>query len=137
MLTDTTSSLIFKIYRLRRKEMKQSYKALDLTVSQVATLRAAEDNPGCMQKDLSDAIDVSPPVMVGILGALEDKGLIERKMDPNSRRVLRIYLTPDGKKMAKKITRIADAATKKLFNNFTDEELKELNAYLSRACDNF
>jgi DNA-binding MarR family transcriptional regulator len=48
--------------------------------------------------DLASRMDVAPPTVTGIVRGLVERGLVERGHDPDDWRVVRITITPEGKR---------------------------------------
>lgn len=53
-------------------------------------------NPGITSRQLCNALNILPPNLVGMVNALESRGLIQRSPHPRDRRALGLHLTPDG-----------------------------------------
>ncbi|MEZ5934167.1 MAG: MarR family transcriptional regulator [Alphaproteobacteria bacterium] len=93
--------------RLMLKAMRRMARALDvqssainrevgLTLPQLMVLECVHDLGEVTTRDVSRAVDLSPPTVVGILDKLEAKGLIERYRSLVDRRVVHTRLTRGG-----------------------------------------
>lgn len=131
-----TFTLLIRVNRQRRKIMKPFYASLGLSSIQVSTLKAANDHPGLMQKELSEAVGVSPSVMVGILRNLEELQLLESRRSAENRRIIRIFLTDKGEKLLGQIQEYGDKASDQFLMGLTEEETNTLNTLLQRVADN-
>ncbi|MBN9105066.1 MAG: MarR family transcriptional regulator [Propionibacteriaceae bacterium] len=69
---------------------------LDLTVQQLRVLNLVASEPGLSSQDLARQLAVSPPTASGLVDRLEEKGVLERRRDPDDRRLRRLYLTDLG-----------------------------------------
>ena len=61
----------------------------------LVVLRAIDDGP-ISQGELGARLDLGRTTMVGIVDALEAKGLVERRRDPADRRAYQLVVTPAG-----------------------------------------
>ena len=62
----------------------------------LVVLRAIDEGP-MSQGELGARLDLGRTTMVGIVDALEAKGLVERRRDPADRRAYQLVVTPAGK----------------------------------------
>ncbi len=78
-------------------------RSIGLNKGIFATLMMLSEQEGVNQTELGNAIGIPGYATTRNLDALEKKGLVKRCPDPNSRRAHRIYLTNEGKTVAKKL----------------------------------
>ena len=63
-------------------------------------------NPGCTARQLSDQLDILPPNLTRLIGALDRRGLIERRPHPQDGRAVGLHLTRAGHKLAAETERV-------------------------------
>src|SRR3954454_8226746 len=68
--------------------------------------------PGITQQDLAALARVDPSSMVAVLDDLEQRGVVERRVDPEDRRRRAVYLTPKGEEQMQVLQRAARKAAK-------------------------
>jgi DNA-binding MarR family transcriptional regulator len=66
-----------------------------------------EGRPESMRA-LAQCLQVDPSAITGLVDRLEAKGLVERRPDPDDRRVKALVLTPRGKRVRAHLRRILD-----------------------------
>jgi DNA-binding MarR family transcriptional regulator len=77
--------------------------SIDLTPPLSGILRAIELEPGRSQQALSGQLGLLPSRVVAYVDELEDRGYVERRRNPDDRRLHALYLTAAGKKIMTKI----------------------------------
>jgi DNA-binding MarR family transcriptional regulator len=58
-------------------------------------------NPGATSRQLCATLDILPPNLVNLIGALDSRGLIERRPHPRDGRAVGLHLTPAGEKLTR------------------------------------
>lgn len=91
-------------------------------------------NDGSYQRDLAEQLDVRPSSMTEMLLKLEQKNLIVRKQDDKDQRVMRIYLTEEGRKEAEELADNKDNFAESFFRALTDDEQEELLILTKKLC---
>jgi DNA-binding MarR family transcriptional regulator len=61
-----------------------------------SVLSVIEHNPGVTSRQLCAALNILPPNFVKLLGALEQRKLVDRKPHPDDKRAAALHLTPQG-----------------------------------------
>lgn len=90
---------------------------------------------GASSAELSNKMFVKPPTINPILLDLEKEQLIERKVDPSDRRILRITLTPKGEKLTNEIENIFFMKAHELVSNLGVEKSRQLIELINEAYD--
>jgi DNA-binding MarR family transcriptional regulator len=79
---------------------RADFACCGMTVAQAATLRALAAEDDRRSSNLSRHLGVSPSTLTRNLDRLEERGLVERTVDPSDRRAMRISLTLAGREAA-------------------------------------
>src|SRR6266545_1596349 len=72
---------------------------LGLDPRHVMLLRHVAVEEGRSQQALGEALQIPPSRMVALVDALEQRGLLRRRPDPDDRRVRTLHLTRDGQRL--------------------------------------
>ncbi|MEY2952436.1 MAG: hypothetical protein RLZZ401_523 [Pseudomonadota bacterium] len=68
----------------------------DLRPVDFSVLSLVTHNPGVTSRQLCKALGILPPNLVGMVSALEQRGLITRIPHPKDRRAVGLHLSPQG-----------------------------------------
>lgn len=93
-------------------------------------------NEGIHQKELSKKMCVKPATITGMLVKLEANHYIYRKMDDVDKRIMRVYLTPEGHQFAMEAENFLNELTEQLFSDFSDDEIKTMNHLIGKMINN-
>lgn len=86
------------------RQQTQRLKAFDLTVPQFMTMRAlAEAGEACTMSELAEAALQVSATITGIINRLEERGLVQRLLNPADRRSFRVSLTAAGMALLDKV----------------------------------
>src|SRR5689334_25418697 len=86
--------LIYDVAQLMRTLADKRARAYGMTRAQWAVLARLEREPGITHSRLAMLTDVEPITIGRLVDRLEANGLIERRPDPDDRRIWRLSLTP-------------------------------------------
>ncbi len=81
--------------------------SIDLTPPHAGILRAIAGEPGRSQQALSGELGLLPSRIVAYVDELENRGYVERRRNPDDRRLHALHLTASGKKVITKIGELA------------------------------
>jgi DNA-binding MarR family transcriptional regulator len=112
--------LISDSARLMRTVFDRRVRRLGLTRSQWLVLRRLDRHPGASQSELADMLEVERATAGRLVDRLEENGWVERRADPNDRRINRVYMTEKGERVNNIIRPIS--------HDMVDEALAGLSA---------
>jgi DNA-binding MarR family transcriptional regulator len=99
---------------------------IDLTITQAKVLVFLARYEGTTQARLAEACDTDPMTLVRVLDRMEREGLLERRADPNDRRVYRVHLRAAADPIISEINRIGDKARGEALAGLSSEERSQL-----------
>ncbi len=95
--TELGARLRLVVARLNRRLRQEA--DIGITPSQLAALSTIERHGPITLGDLAAYEQVRPPTMTKIVGGLEEPALVQRTVDPADRRVARMTITPEGRRL--------------------------------------
>src|ERR671926_764109 len=95
-------------------------------------MRFVAASDGQSQHALADKLNVPPSRMVALVDHLEDAGLVERRPDPDDRRVRGLHLTRKGRGVLDRASKIAIDYETQLCAGINREEREQLIDLLQR-----
>ncbi|HEX4091736.1 MAG TPA: MarR family winged helix-turn-helix transcriptional regulator [Trebonia sp.] len=109
---------------------------LDLTPAQTGLLRLVAQQPGSSQQELAGRLRTPPSRLVVLVDHLEERGLIERRRNPDDRRHHALYLTAEGGQfLAAKLGPIGAAHEDDICAALTEAEREQLAGLLGRIAE--
>jgi DNA-binding MarR family transcriptional regulator len=90
---------------------------------------------GQSQQQLADAMGIHRNVMVGLVDAMEERGLVQRRRHPADRRAHALYLTDAARDLLPEAQRVADEQDDELLAEFDTEERTRLVSLLQRLAE--
>jgi DNA-binding MarR family transcriptional regulator len=105
---------------------------MGVTGAQFDVLAQISTHEGINQQGLSEKLFVTKGNVCGLLGRMEEKGWVERRSDPNDRRAHRLYLTPEGRKVAERVMPAQEEFVAEQMSILTDEEQTTLRSLLRK-----
>ena len=103
-------------------------RSVDFSVLSLVT-----HNPGITSRQLCGALGILPPNLVGMVNALEERGLVTRKPHPHDGRALGLHLTPAGQKLMREAERTAFDLEAEVASRLTPAESRTLLRLLKKV----
>jgi DNA-binding MarR family transcriptional regulator len=94
----------------------------------ILTRLAGED--GLSQGEVSRYYEMDPSRITRTAQALESEGFIKRERDPKDNRVVRMYLTGEGRKLLRRLPELNEHLRCRIHTVLSEEELAELQRML-------
>jgi DNA-binding MarR family transcriptional regulator len=110
-------------------------EAEDLSPVEYAILASLDDRPGIDQHTLALRIGIDTVSAHHLVGALEGRGLIDRRLDPGDRRARILALTPRGTRLRRKLRPQIALAHERIMAPLSDGERQLLVDLLARVIE--
>ncbi len=123
-------SLVFMIRKIMHGNLSQRKKQ-DVSFLQLVMLHYIKENSPLM-KELAEFLKVAPSSATSFVNTLKRKKLVERKPEKRDRRIVRIILSPQGKKYLKTGKSQAIQVMKKGLIKLNQKEQTELVEILKK-----
>jgi DNA-binding MarR family transcriptional regulator len=108
---------------------------LDLTPPDAGILRLLRIAAGLSQQELAAKLKIHPSRLVAILDNLEKRGFVERRANPDDRRLYSLHLAQAGGEALERIGRVAREHQDALLSALSKEERGQLANLLLRIAD--
>ena len=103
-----------------------------LTMSQLRVLIILNGDPGITAGNLAERLSVRPPTVTEMVDRLVRQELVERRADPDDRRVVRNFLSATGERVINEFTAAATEFIKSFLEPLSDSELSQALTGLGR-----
>jgi DNA-binding MarR family transcriptional regulator len=101
---DITATIV-TLARLIRTEADKRARLHGMTRAQWTILISLDRQPGLLQKELAEVLEVEPITVARLVDRLEARGMVERRGDPTDRRCWRLHLTDASRPLMAEIDR--------------------------------
>ncbi len=134
-LTENILWLLKQAFYFSLTTVNEAVSSHGVSTAHVGVLRQLSNEPGLSGAELARRLLISPQGVQHALTALERRGLVQRKQDPQHGRILRAYLTGEGRDVAATVVNDAVAAHEKVFGVLTADEQLTLRELLGRVVE--
>ena len=116
-------------------QFAERLSVLKLAPSDAGILRLLRIAAGLSQQELASKLQIHPSRLVAILDNLEKRRFVERRANPDDRRLYSLYLTKAGEEVLQKIGKVAREHQDALLSALSTEERDELANLLLKIAD--
>lgn len=117
---------VLEVTILMGEDMTSALSRIGLTPSRTHLLWEVHHRGPTTQRELAQALKVSPRNVTGLVDALADTGFVTREPHPEDRRATLVSLTRKGKRTAEKLVTDRDELAEQLFADMSDRQLGSL-----------
>jgi DNA-binding MarR family transcriptional regulator len=134
-LVNSTAFLLKRLGFVSKDHSIAAYDAMGLHPYHHAVLALLDEGPPETQASIADTLGYDRGQLVGLLDELEEKGLLERRRDPDDRRRHIVSLTPAGKKTLAKLRATAGRLEEELLAPLSSAERAQLHGLLRKLAE--
>ena len=124
-------STIVTLARLIRTEADKRARAHGMTRAQWTILVNLEAQPGLLQKELAEILEVEPITVARLVDRLEARGMVERRGDPTDRRCWRLHLTDASRPLMSEIDAQLTELASITLAGLDEDKIKRLQSALA------
>ena len=128
--------LVMIIQAMIQKNVIAHLSGTGLTPGQPKVLEFLGRHDGSRQREIAYGCQMDPATLTGILGRMEEHGLVARRSRPEDRRSSYVYLTPLGRERLRQSEAAFDAVEGRMFAGVAPEDRERLTQILVRICGN-
>ncbi|MDQ0324467.1 DNA-binding MarR family transcriptional regulator [Rhodopseudomonas julia] len=128
--------LITDAARLLRRRFEQSSRQFGMTAAQLHILGRLSKIEGINQAGLAALLDMEPITVCRHVDRMETAGLIERRPDPNDRRVRTLHITDKGRELLPDMRNLANEIFEEAQNGLSEGTRATLLTALEQIVSN-
>lgn len=128
----TLAFLLSQVGIYASKQFARRIAELGLQPPLFRILNVVDAAEGQSQQAIGEAIQVPPSRMVALVDDLEEQRLVERRADPNDRRIHALHLTGEGRELLARGREIAAEHERELTRGLDPDERKRLLGLLQK-----
>jgi DNA-binding MarR family transcriptional regulator len=132
---DTVAFLLAQLGHRAATQFAEQMATIELTPPHAGILRAIGSQPGLSQQSLSTQLSLLPSRVVSYVDDLEDRGYVERRRNPDDRRLHALFLSSAGKKALRRIGELARRHDEQMTAGLDAEQRDELHVLLQKLAD--
>jgi DNA-binding MarR family transcriptional regulator len=131
MLADRTGFLLARAHHRFHAGADEVLAPFHIQIRHFGALTRLADGTAS-QRELADRLQVSTPVVVELVDVLEAKGLVERRRDPEDRRLNAVHVTLTGRDVLRRATTVLEARNSDLTRPIGADGDRELRSLLRK-----
>ena len=135
MGTGSAAFLLAQVGAYAARKFDERLGEVQLIPPQVGLLRAIAMQPGRSQQAIAEQLGTPATRLVALVDGLERRGAIERRRNPDDRRLHALYLTEGGQELMRTVGRVAMAHGADLTSALDDSERAQLQRLLLRIAE--
>ena len=121
------------VARLLRTVFERRVRSLGLTRAQWVVIARIHRHPGLSQTEIADLLEIEKASAGRLIDRMELKGWLERRADPNDRRINRLHLTNEAERLHALIWPIAEGTVGDALRDLSTTEQRTLSKLMRRV----
>ena len=130
-----TRTMIRLVRKIRSVFDDQAHD-MGLTYARAQTILEVSRREGLSQTALAECLDIETPTLNRTLDGLEKLGFLERRLDPNDKRVRQIYLTAHARANADQIETFVQDLRAQVYKGISAQEIAQMQRVLDKMTAN-
>lgn len=106
---DSVGWVMQRLAKQLNEKMSNRLITLDLTVTQFAVMMTVLEGGGLTQAEIGQRFGLPAYAITRVLNVLEERGFVERRAHPSSRRAFNIFASAEGEKLGPELFAIVQA----------------------------
>jgi len=111
--------LLHDVARIMRTRFDQRARARGMTRAQWVILARLSRQPGLSQNEMAAICEVEPITVGRLIDRLEARGFVERRADPDDRRIRRLHLLPAAQPIVDEISNYKNEMSAEVFGGLS------------------
>ena len=124
--------LLKRAFHSGHRAVNDAIHSFGVTPTQIGVLNRLAQEPGLSGAELARRLLVTPQASQLALTGLEQRGLVERRADPEHGRIVRTHLTKEGRRIYKRCIDLSIEAEMEFLSVLSDDEIVVLGDLLDR-----
>jgi DNA-binding MarR family transcriptional regulator len=116
--------------KMQHHSMNHLREEYSLTPAQFEVLSRLSVEPGITQQALAEKLLVTKGNVCGLIGRLEEQGLVERRCDPEDKRSNLLFLTEAAQKLASEVIPAHEEFIQEHMSSLSEDEQRDLHTLL-------
>ena len=125
--------LLGRLGTAMKMQSMERFEAAGFSVYHYGVLAVLDEGERETQATIADALAVDRSMLVGLLDQLEERGMVERRRDPNDRRRQMVKLTPAGRRQLTEFRKMVEEIENDFLAALDEEERRTLHDLLLRV----
>lgn len=125
---------VVRAYNLCDAVMSSRLAAQGVKVVEHEVLAHLGRHPGLTQQALAERVFFAKSHLSGLLGQLEERGLVQRDADPADARVKRLSLTAPGQALAARTQAVQQAVVEAMTSGYAQTDLQRIESTMLDVC---
>lgn len=123
---DYIGYVLTDVARLLRTVFERRVRDAGITRAQWVVIARLNRRPGLSQSEVADILEIEKASAGRLIDRMEAKGWLERRPDPKDRRVNRLHLTEEAKRLHDLIWPIAEGTVSEALSDLTSTQQQQL-----------